>query len=284
MSTEFPLAELAQALKVSRSGYYAWRKRQDQPGARSRQNAVLLTHIRCVHQEHQERYGSPRIFQTLRQRGLRCGRNRIARLMRLEGLRAKGKRPFRPRTTKAGLTPAPNLLARALAPSAPNQIWVADITYIRTHEGWLYLAAIMDLYSRRIVGWHAAEHLRSCLAEQALEQALRLRRPAAGLLHHSDRGFQYASESYRALLRCSQALCSMSRKGDCYDNATMEAFWSSLKNELLDESLTSRTKAIHALFEYIEIYYNPRRLHSSLGYQSPVAFENSQHTKQRSVP
>ena len=153
---------------------------------------------------------------------------------------------------------------------------MADITYIWTLEGWLYLAAIMDLYSRRIVGWYAAEHLRSCLAEKALEQALRSRRPASGLLHHSDRGFQYASNTYRALLVSAGALRSMSRKGNCYDNAAMEAFWSSLKSELYCEGpLASRKKAISALFEYIEIYYNRRRLHSSLGYQSPAGFEKS---------
>ena len=273
-TTEFSIGELAGTLEVSRSGYYAWRKAQDQPGPRSRQNAILLMHIRCVHQEHQERYGSPRIFEALRQRGLRCGRNRVARLMRIEGLRAKGKRPFRPRTTQPGAKAAPNLLANAPAPNAPHQIWVADITYIRTQEGWLYLAAVMDLYSRRIVGWHAADHLRSCLAEQALKQALCLRRPAAGLLHHSDRGFQYASEAYQALLRSCLATRSMSRKGDCYDNAAMEAFWSSLKTELLDEQLASRKKMISALFQYIEIYYNRHRLHSSLGYQSPADFEH----------
>lgn len=272
-TTDFSISELAEALEVSRSGYYLWWARQDQPGPRARKNAILLAHIRCIHEDHEERYGSPRIFQTLRQRGLRCGHNRVARLMRLDGLQARAKQPFRPRTTQAGGRPAPNLLAKAAAPSAPNQIWVADITYIRTQEGWLYLAAIMDLYSRRIVGWHAAEHLRSCLAEEALHQALRSRRPAAGLLHHSDQGLQYASEAYRALLGSSQAIRSMSRKGNCYDNAAMEAFWSSLKSELIEEQLESRKTIIAALFEYIEVYYNRRRLHSSLGYQSPADFE-----------
>jgi putative transposase len=270
------MGELTQALEVSRSGYYAWAKRQDQPGPRWRQNAVLLTHIRSLHQEHRERYGSPRIFQTLRQRGIACGHNRVARLMRIEGLQARRKRPFRPRTTKAGSNAAPNLLAKAPALQAPNQVWVADITYIWTQEGWLYLAAVMDLYSRRIVGWHAADHLRSCLAEQALEQALHRRRPAPGLLHHSDRGFQYASQTYRSLLSSCKALRSMSRKADCYDNAAMEAFWSSLKNELIyPEPLTSRKGALTALFHYIEIYYNRQRLHSSLGYRSPADFEQA---------
>lgn len=270
---EFSIAELAEALRVSRSGYYAWQVRRRQPGVRSRDNTVLLAHIRSVHQEHQERYGSPRILQVLRERGLRCGHNRVARLMKLDGLRAKAKRPFRPRTTKAGSAPAPNRLASAQPARRPNQIWVADITYLWTGQGWLYLAAVMDLYSRRIVGWHAAEHLRSSLAEQALQQALRVRRPAAGLLHHSDRGLQYGSQSYRALLDSCRAVQSMSRKGDCYDNAAMEAFWSSLKSELIDQPLNSRKEALSALFQYIELYYNRLRLHSSLGYQSPAAFE-----------
>jgi putative transposase len=275
MSPEFSIGELTQALQVSRSGYYAWLKAQAQPGPRCRQNAVLLAHIRAIHAENQERYGSPRIFQTLRQRGIGCGHNRVARLMRLDGLQAKRKRPFRPRTTKAGSSAAPNLLAKAPAPQTPDQVWVADITYIWTQEGWLYLAAVMDLYSRRIVGWHAAEHLRCSLTEQALEQALQCRRPDAGLLHHSDRGFQYGSQTYRALLDGSKALRSMSRKGDCYDNAAMEAFWSTLKNELIyPEPLSSRKEATSALFQYIEIYYNRHRLHSSLGYQSPAEFED----------
>jgi len=274
MSPEFSIAELAQTFAVSRSGYYAWHQRQAEPGPRARQNAVLLAHIRSIHQEHQERYGSPRIFHTLRQQGIRCGHNRVAQLMREDGLQAKRKRPFRPRTTQAGSNPAPNLLAAAAPPTAPNQVWVADITYIWTQEGWLYLAAVMDLFSRRIVGWHAAEHLRSSLAEQALEQALRLRRPGPGLLHHSDRGFHYGSKTYRGLLSGAQAQPSMSRKADCYDNAAMEAFWSSLKNELIyPRSPSPRTQTVNTLFQYIEIYYNRHRLHSSLGYQPPAEFE-----------
>jgi transposase InsO family protein len=239
-----------------------------------RQNLVLRAHIRSVHQEHQGRYGNLRVFHTLRQQGIGCGHNRVARLMREDGLQGKRKRPFRPRTTTPGLTAAPNLLPKAPAPQAPNRVWVADITYIWTAQGWLYLAAVMDLYSRRVVGWHAAEHLRSDLTEQALTQALRLRRPGTGLVHHSDQGFQYTSKDYRDLLLSCHALQSMSRKGHCYDNATMEAFWSSLKSDLIyDQPLVSRKQALGALFEYIEMYYNRRRLHSSLGYQSPAEFE-----------
>lgn len=274
MRTDFSIGELTRTLEVSRSGYYAWRKRQDEPGPRSRENAVLLAHIRSIHEEHQERYGSPRIYQTLRQGGIGCGHNRVARLMRSQGLQAARKQPFRPRTTQVGAKAAPNLLAHCQPPQRPDQVWVADITYVWTEQGWLYLAAVMDLYSRRIVGWHAADHLRSSLVEEALQQALRRRRPAPGLIHHSDRGFQYSSQAYANLLRAAQAQPSMSRKANCYDNAAMEAFWSSLKNELIyRQAPNSRARTTSALFGYIEIYYNQHRLHSALGYRPPVGFE-----------
>jgi len=194
--------------------------------------------------------------------------------MKREGLRAERKRPFRPRTTKAGTNPVPNLLLKTPSVKAPNKVWVADITYVRTEEGWLYVAAVMDLYSRRIVGWHAADHMRSSLTERALDQALRLRRPRVGLIHHSDQGFQYGSAAYRTLLARWSAQRSMSRKASCFDNATMEAFWSSLKNELIyPQGPASRRQTVGSLFEYIEVYYNRRRLHSSLGYRSPDQFE-----------
>ena len=274
MRTDFSIGELTQTLGVSRSGYYAWRKRRQEPGPRSRQNAVLLVHIAAIHKEHQERYGSPRIYQTLRQAGIACGHNRVARLMRSQGLQAARKQPFRPRTTQAGATSVPNLLANRPPPQRPDQVWVADITYVWTEQGWLYLAAVMDLYTRQIVGWHAAAHLRSSLAEVALQQALRRRRPAPGLIHHSDRGFQYSSQAYATLLRAAKAQPSMSRKANCYDNAAMEAFWSSLKNELIyRQAPCSRAQMTSALFHYIEIYYNQHRLHSALGYRSPVGFE-----------
>jgi transposase InsO family protein len=214
------------------------------------------------------------VFHTLRQQGIACGRHRVARLMRLDGLRAHRKRPFRPRTTQAGPSAAPNLLPQNSKPTSPNRVWVSDITYIWTAEGWLYLAATMDLQSRRIVGWQAADHLRASLTEEALRQALSNRRPPPGLIHHSDRGSHYSTEGYLALLRSSKAVSSMSRKGVCYDNASMEAFWSSLKNELVYlQPPTSRREAMVALFQYIEIYYNRQRLHSSLGYRSPSQFE-----------
>jgi putative transposase len=275
MSAEFSIAELAEALRVSRSGYHAWQKRQADPGPRARSNQILLAHIRAIHQEHRQRYGSPRIWATLRRQGQRCGRHRVARLMKANGLRAKQKRPFRPRTTVAASKVAPNVLALVPAPVAPDQVWVADITYIWTAEGWLYLAALMDLHSRRIVGWRAADHLQCSLVEEALKQALHSRRPAPGLLHHSDRGLQYIQPSYQELLRSANMVASMSRKADCYDNAAMEAFWSTLKSELIhDRSFASRSEAVHALFEYLEIYYNRKRLHSALGYQTPVEYES----------
>lgn len=275
MSADYSLEELAEALQVSRSGYYAWLKRDADPGPRAQRNQILLAHIRALHQEHRQRYGSPRIWQSLRQQGQRCGRNRVARLMKAHGLRAKQKRPFRPRTTVAAAgKAAPNLLMQTPAPSAPNQVWVADITYVDTAEGWLYLAAVMDLYSRKIVGWHATKHLDAALVEAAMSQALRSRRPPPGLLHHSDRGYQYTSTAYQSLLRSADVIASMSRPRDCYDNATMEAFWSSLKGELVHgAAFPSRQQARAALFEYLEIYYNRKRLHSALDYQSPERFE-----------
>lgn len=276
MSADYAIEELTEALQVSRSGYYAWLKRHTALGARARQNQILLAHIRALHQEHRQRYGSPRIWQSLRQQGLRCSRNRVARLMKAHGLRAKQKRAFRPRTTVAADKAAPNLLIQMAPPNAPNQVWVADITYVDTAEGWLYLAAVMDLYSRKIVGWHATKHLDAALVEAAMRQALRSRRPPPGLLHHSDRGYQYTSAAYQKLLRSADVIASMSRPRDCYDNAAMEAFWSSLKGELVHGAgFSSRQHARTALFEYLEIYYNRKRIHSALDYQSPEAFERA---------
>jgi putative transposase len=274
MSADYSIEELAEALQLSRSGYYAWLKRRADPGPRARANQILVAHIRALHQQHRQRYGSPRIWQSLRQQGQRCGRHRVARLMKAHGLRAKQKRAFRPRTTVAGSKAAPNLLMQTPAPSGPDQVWVADITYVQTREGWLYLAAVMDLYSRRIVGWQATEHLDAALVEAAMRQALRSRRPPPGLLHHSDRGYQYTSAAYQQLLSSANVVVSMSRPRDCYDNATMEAFWSPLKGELVHGAdFSSRQQARAALFEYLEIYYNRKRLHSALQYQSPETFE-----------
>ena len=276
MSAEYSIAELAQALDVSRSGYYAWLKRQAVPGPRSLANRRLLGLILLLYQEHEGRYGSPRICASLRRQGYRYGHNRVAKLMRRHGLKAKTKRPFRPRTTDSAPAIAPNRLAQAPAPQQRDRIWVSDITYVHTEEGWLYLAAVMDLWSRRIVGWHAANHLQASLVEEALKGAVQSRRPAPGLLHHSDRGFQYTSSAVQALLTSAKMIPSMSRKGDCYDNAAMESFWSTLKSELVHGTeLRTHREARQALFDYIELYYNRKRLHSSLDYRSPLEFENA---------
>jgi putative transposase len=275
MNAHYSIAELTQALRVSRSGYYAWRRRG--VCAREQQNRLLLLKIQRLYQNSQARYGSPRIHQALRQEGHRCGHNRIARLMRRQGIRARQKRPFRPRTTQSehALPVAPNALRSSAKPTAPDQIWVCDITYIPTRQGWLYLAAVMDLYSRRIVGWSAQHHLESSLVKEALSQAVALRRPAQGLLHHSDRGIQYASSAYQALLQTHQMRPSMSGRAHCYDNAAMESFWSTLKTELVhDQDYPTRAEATRSLFEYIELFYNRQRLHSALGYRSPARFEH----------
>lgn len=274
MHAHYSIAELTQALRVSRSGYYAWKRRA--LCARERQNRLLLLKIQRLHQDSRGCYGSPRIHRALRQEGQPCGHNRIARLMRREGIRAKQKRPFRPRTTQSehALRVAPNRLLSQAQPTAPNQVWVSDITYIPTRQGWLYLAAVMDLYSRRIVGWSAQHHLESSLVKEALSQAVALRRPAQGLLHHSDRGIQYASSAFQALLQSYQMRPSMSGRAHCYDNAAMESFWSTLKTELVhDQDYHTRAEATRSLFDYIELFYNRRRLHSALGYRSPAQFE-----------
>jgi transposase InsO family protein len=280
MNAHYSIAELTQALRVSRSGYYRWKRRV--LCAREQQNRLLLLKIQRLYHDHQGRYGSPRIHEALCQEGQRCGHNRIARLMRKHGIRARQKRPFRPRTTQCDPTlgVAPNHLRSCGKPTAPDQIWVSDITYIPTRQGWLYLAAVMDLYSRRIVGWSAQHHLESSLVKEALSQAVAFRRPAQGLLHHSDRGLQYASSAYQALLQSHHMRPSMSGRAHCYDNAAMESFWSTLKTELVyGQDYHTRAEATRSLFEYIELFYNRRRLHSALGYCSPVRFEQLHQNK-----
>jgi putative transposase len=274
LSAEFSIKDLCRALLVQRSGYYQWRTQK--PGPRQRSNQQLLHRIREVHRESRATYGSPRITHQLKRDRIGCSRNRVARLMKLHGIRAKQKRPFRPRTTQGGhLEPiAPNRLKQLERPARPDQAWVADITYVWTVTGWVYLAAVMDLCSRKIVGWSISRSLETSLVKEALKQALVVRRPAPGLLHHSDRGIQYASSAFRALLHSRQIVPSMSAKGNCYDNAAMESFWSTLKSELLHgQSFEDLPEVRLAIFEYIEAFYNRKRLHSALGYQSPVDFE-----------
>jgi len=259
-------------LGVSPSGYYDWLKRL--PSERQRANEQLLTAIRREYEASRQTYGSPRIQAALRQRGVRVGRQRVARLMRANGLVARG--PWRrPRTTQRApeAVAAPNLLGQDFTASRPDEKWVADITYIETLEGWLYLALVLDLFSRAIVGWAMADHLRATLVESALQMALGRRTPHGDLLHHSDQGSQYTSTLVQSLLAEHHIQVSMNGVGNCYDNAPMESFIGTLKTECADAPFATRAQARQAIFEYLEVWYNRQRLHSSLGYLSPAAFE-----------
>jgi putative transposase len=272
----WPVRVLCAALEVSPAGYYAWRDRPASPRAQERD--ALLVEIRAIHAESKARYGSPRVHAELAARGHGCCVNAVAKLMRDHAIRAKTARKFR-RTTDSNhdLPVADNLLDRQFDRDAPNEAWVADITYIPTREGWLYLAAVEDLYSRRVVGWSMAEHLESRLVFDALALAVERRLPGAGLLAHSDRGSQYASEHYQLLLSKHGITCSMSRRADCWDNAPMESFFASLKKELVhDADFATRAQARAAVVEYIEVFYNTKRRHSSLGYVSPAEYERTE--------
>ena len=274
LALQYTVSDLCRALGVCRSGYYAWLRRR--PSRRQQANAQIVQQLRSLHAQSRGSYGRPRLTAALRQQGQRCSQARVGRLMRQQGLRGAMRRRFRVATTDSrhDLPIAPNRLAASAAPSGPNQVWVTDITYIATTEGWLYLAAVMDLYSRRIVGWAMADNLQTPLVTAALLQALGFRQPPPGLLHHSDRGCQYASAEYRHLLAAHQIEASMSRSGNCYDNAAMESFWGRLKTEwLAGQAPATRAETQTAIFEWIEVFYNRQRLHSSLGYQSPVDFE-----------
>jgi putative transposase len=274
MEQEYPLTELCRAFAVSRSGYYAWCVRQ--PSARQQANTQLLAAIQILRQSEEAAYGSPRLTAELQARGYRCSENRIARLMRAHGLRAQARPRFVPCTTASDHDEpiAPNRLAERATPAGPNQIWLQDITYVPTAQGWMYLALVMDLWSRKIVGWAMADHLRSELVVRALQMAQTQRRPGQGLLVHSDRGVQYASLETRAFLARHGWVASMSRPGNPYDNAWMESAIGKIKSEVLGRSVpTDHATAKRQLFVGIESWYNQRRRHSSLGYQSPVAFE-----------
>ncbi len=258
------------------SGYYAWQKRRQCPGPRALQDRALTQEIDQIHTRSRQTYGSPRVVEELRKNGRRHGRNRIARLMKQERLCGRQEKRYRVQTTDSNHDHpiAPNLLAQAPKATAPNRLWVADITYIETKEGWLYLAAIMDLYSRKIVGWAMSQRIDAVLVLKALAMALLHRRPPANLLFHSDRGVQYASGDYRQALSQAGLIASMSRSGNCYDNAAMESFWSTLKIELVyRRCFETRTQARSQIFDYIETFYNRQRTHSALGYRSPVDFE-----------
>lgn len=273
MSGEYHVAMLCDALEVSRSGYYAWRQRRDQPCARARANRQLTARIEQAFLTHRRSYGSPRIAEAL---GCVGSRNRIARLMRQAGIWARQLSKFRVQTTDSrhGGPIAPNRLPEVTI-TAPNQVWGSDATCVLTGQGWLYVVVVLDLFSRRVVGWSMGAHLDAQMMLDAVQMAIDQRRPKPGLIVHSDRGAQYASTDYRQLLLRHGLVASMSRKGNCYDNAFVESFWSSLKYETVyHRKFATREAARAELFEYIEIFYNRTRLHSSLGYMSPINFES----------
>lgn len=269
----FPVPRMCLVLEVSRSGYYAWRKRP--VSKRKMANQRLVKQIEAVHKESFETYGSPRVYQELVAQGVGCSENRVARLMRRQGIQAKQTKRFKATTKPNRNHPvAPNLLGRRFTASRPDQTWLADISYIETRQGWLYLAAIMDLFSRRIVGWAMAPRMSSALVVTALKMALRQRRPPQGLLHHSDQGSQYTGTDYQQLLQDHQIQVSMNGVGSYYDNAPMESFFGTLKQELVyHHRYPTRAQARTDIFFYLEAFYNRRRRHSSLNYLSPEDFE-----------
>ncbi len=270
----YPVRLMCAVLEVSPAGYYTWRERP--VSERTKSSDVLLAAIRQVHQDSGGRYGSPRIHAALRKQGRGVSRGRIERTMSRHGIRAIMAPPRRVRTTDSrhGLPIAPNLIARDFTATAPNRVWLADITYIPTAEGWLYLAAVMDLFSRKIVGWAMRDHMKVELASAALTMAIQQQRPQDGLIHHSDRGVQYASRAYRDALTGAGITASMSRKADCYDNAPMESFFHTLKTELVHHrNYNSRAEAQRDIFAFIEGFYNRTRLHSAIGYIAPIEME-----------
>jgi transposase InsO family protein len=270
----FSVQRMCRLLGIPRSGYYAWQHRS--PSTRAQANERLLGLIRAEHQASRRTYGSPRIQVALRRKGVVCGRHRVARLMRQAALWARPRRKSHPITTRRqpGVVPAPNRLNQDFTASTPNQKWVSDFTYIETGQGWLYLAVVLDLFSRRVIGWAMSQTMDSSLVVTALRMALIGRRPPAGLLHHSDQGSQYTSSTYLDCLSAASAQLSMSRVGNCYDNAVMESFFGTLKTECVTGPFLTHTQARTTIFEYLEVWYNRQRLHSTLGYLSPVDFEH----------
>jgi len=276
LASRYPVRLLCQTLRVSPSGYYAWRKRG--PSRRQQENERLLQEIQAVHQQTWGVYGYRRIFAALKAKGVACGKHRVRLLMQQHGLRAKRRRRYRTTTQSRHRLPvAPNILARDFSAGAANRKWVSDITFIPTHAGWLYLAVVMDLYSRQVVGWAMEPRLDKELGLKALRMALASRRPPAELLYHSDRGVQYANNDFQQLLKAHKIIASMSRTGNVYDNAPMESFFASLKKERVHfRNYRTRDEARADIFEYIEVFYNRQRLHSALQYQSPAEFEARQ--------
>lgn len=269
----FPIRVMCRVLQVTVSGFYAWRKRPKSEHAR--RDEQLAVKVRAFHRTSRGTYGSPRVCRDLRAEGEGVGRKRVARIMREQGIRGCPPRRFRKTTdSNHSLAVAKNLVGRNFRPAAPDQLWATDITYVRTWEGWLYLAVVLDLYSRRVVGWASADHMHTELVANALQMAIDQRRPGTGVLHHSDRGSQYASHAYRGVLDEHGFIASMSRKGDCWDNAVVESFFGTLKQELIHRHpWPSRSKAKAAINEYIACFYNCRRRHSTLDYMSPMEYE-----------
>jgi transposase InsO family protein len=272
MSGHYQISQLCETLLVSRSGFYDWRRRKQTPGPRQRENLVLRQRLRTAFEQSRRTYGSPRLA-----RALGCGgsRNRIARLMRVERIRARQRSKFRAATTDSRHDGpiAPHRLM-GVTPRTLNEVWTTDVTHILTAQGWLYLAGVLDVYSRKVIGWAMADRLDAPLVVSALHMAIARRQPTAPVIVHSDRGAEFASGVYRKTLASHGLIPSMSRTGNCYDNAHIESFWSSLKYELIyRKRFGSRAEARRAIFDYIETFYNRRRLHSSIGYQSPLDFE-----------
>ena len=274
LATEYSTTELCELLDVSASGYYRWSRTGT--STREKADGMLAEQIEAIHNDSRGTYGSPRITEVLRARGIRCSRKRVARIMRQKGLVGVQKRRFRPRTTDSRHEHqlSPNRLDGVGEVERPNQVWVSDITYIATKQGWMYLSAVMDLGTRTVKGWALKDSLRTSLVSDAFSHAVFRYRPQPGLIVHSDHGSQYASNEFRDLLAQHKALGSMGRIGNCYDNAAMESFFATLKTELVrGQPFNTRQEAKQALFDYIEIFYNRQRLHSSLGYRSPVDYE-----------
>lgn len=273
---EFAVARMCRVLAVSRSGFYAWQRRAE--SVRSQRDRQLMERMRVLHQQTREAYGARKMWQALQREGLACGRHRVARLRRLAGIVAlRRRRHVRTIQARQESPAIPNRLAQQFAVSAKNRVWAADFTFIPTRAGWLYVAVLLDLYSRRVVGWAMSEGQSPAVVIDAWLMAWRQRRPPAGLLHHSDQGTQYTASLYQTLLARRGVIPSLSRKGNCYDNAVVESFFSTLKNELVrHRQFQDRAEARQAIFEYIEGLYNRQRLHQTLGYQSPEEFEQHQ--------
>lgn len=272
---EFPVTVMCKVLMVSTSGYYAWLKRE--PSTRAQQDQNLVEKARQIHKASGRRYGSPRVYRQMKAQGIEVGRNRVARLMRENGIRVRPKRRFRRTTDSNHSYPiADNIVNRNFDVKTPDRLWAGDITYIWTSQGWLYLAVILDLFSRRVVGWSLADHMRTEMVLSALRMALGQRIAHRGMIYHSDRGSQYASGDYREVLKAYGIECSMSRKADCWDNAVIESFFATIKKELIYQQQWSTHQEVRlAITEYIEVFYNRKRLHSYLNYMSPVDYEKT---------